>query len=267
MQVEINDKNSIQLPSIGHVIFGTDESCDYVFDIGDDSNTQLISIIQDKAACIIEVFNNHELFVNQQQIKKMAILHAGDVISIRQQKLKLVNENRLPKTCKAPFKINKNINPQELLITSVSGLRSFNNSNCGELAIIGDQNSFIHKPISNNDVAFTVSFIDDCLTLLSQKDKYIEINGNKANYAILQNGDYITTQEAKYCVESPGTSSFSKYSPSHPRNIQLSEEYLADKDSNSGTKDSFLKANTWWITLVIGLIIIAGILFMLKNLS
>ena len=267
MQVEINNKDTIQLPSLGHVIFGTDEACDYVFDIKDNSIKKLISIIQDKAACIIEVFNDQDLYVNNRQVNKMAILHPGDIIKVNQQTLKIVNENDLPKECKAPFKINKKTDLDELLITSVSGLRSFNVNDYGELTIVGHQNSFTHKPLSKKEIPFSVSFVNDSLTLLCQKDKEIEINGNKANYVILKNGDYITSGGAKYCVESPGTSSFSKYSPSHPRNIQLSEEYLVDNNDENKSKGSFIKNNLWWITLMISLITIAGILFILKNIS
>ena len=99
--------------------------------------------------------------------------------------------------------------------------------------------------MSENDIPFSVSFVNDSLTLLCKKDNEVEINGNKANYVILKNGDYITTGEAKYCVESPGSSSFSKYSPSHPRNIQLSEEYVVDQNSDLTNKNEFLKNNLW----------------------
>ncbi|MFK8011576.1 MAG: FHA domain-containing protein [Marinicellaceae bacterium] len=267
MQVEINNKDSIQLPAIGHVIFGTDESCDYVFDIDDFAVNKLISIIQDKAACIIEVFNEIEIFVNNHPIKKMSILHPGDVITFNNQSLKLINENRLPKLCKIPFKINKDISPEQQLITSVSGLRSFNAQDYGELTIVGDQNSFTHKPVTENDIPFSVSFVENTLTLLCKKNTHLYINGNKANYVELKNGDFITTGDSKYCVESPGSSSFSKYSPSHPRNIQLSEEYLVDDKNKKNPPSNFIKKNLWWMTLLVGLTTIAGVLFVLKNMS
>lgn len=265
MQVEINNKDSLQLPEIGHVIFGTDESCDYVFENTDSPINKFISIIQDKAACIIEVFNEQTLYVNNRQIKKMGILHPGDIIKINNHRLKLINENNLPKDCKTPFKINSNTNNGELLITSVSGLRSYNTNDYGKLVIVGSQNSFIHKPTSDKDTPFTVSFINDSLTLLCKKDQKIEINGNKANYVTLRNGDYISSGNAKYCVESPGTTSFSKYSPSHPRNIQLTEEYLDNNSENSNPNSNFMKKNLWWITLLGGLILIVCTLYVLKN--
>ncbi len=267
MQVEINNENAILLPLLGHVIFGTDESCDVV--LQDDSATQvkkICSIIYDKSACIIEVFNDEKVTVNQLPIGEMAILHPGDIIKLANNQLKIVDENNLPRACSIPFKLNPQTSIKEQLITSVSGLRSFNNQSYGVLHLIGDKNSYTHKPVDENDIPFSVSYIENHLTLLCKKDKTVDINGNKANYVILRNGDYINTGYAKYCVESPGTSAFSKYSPSHPRNIQLSEEYLQEEaDDEQATSHDFFKKNLWWITLLIGLIIIAVVLAVLKK--
>lgn len=266
MQVEVKNKDSIQLPLLGHVIFGTDEVCDVLLDSEIESPRKIFSIIHDKNACVLEVFNEETIHINDLLVKEMAILHPSDVIYFEDQTLKIVNENKLPQNCSIPFKLNNNNNTEEHLLTSVSGLRSFNEGSNGELTIVGDQNSFTHKPLSEHDVPFSVSYIKDNLTLLCKKDETIEINGNKANYVILRNGDYISSGNAKFCVESPGTSSFSKYSPSHPRNIQLSEEYLQEGTSqNHDSTDSFVKKNIWWLTLLAGLTFIAAILFYLKN--
>ena len=262
MQVEVNNKDSIPLPLLGHVIFGTDDACDVILESSNEESRKICSIIHDKAACIIEVFNNEPLLINHLPIREMAILNPGDIIHFENQQLKLVNENGLPKVSNSPFKLNKQQDSEHLL-TSVSGLRSFNKSTYGELTIVGSQNSFTHKPLNESDIPFSVSFINDNLTLLCKKGESIEINGNKAEYVILRNGDYISTGFSKYCVESPGTSAFSKYSPSHPRNIQLSEEYMIDIDKNSS--QGFLKKNLWWISLILGLIIIAIVLYLLKN--
>ena len=264
MQVEVNNKESIQLPLLGHVIFGTDEVCDVLLDSEIESPRKICSIINDKNACIIEIFNEETLQINNLPIREMAILHPGDVIHFEDQTLKIINENRLPQNCAIPFKLNNN-NIDEQLLTSVSGLRSFNQGSYGVLTIVGDQNSFTHKPLSEKDVPFSVSYINDNLTLLCKKDETIEINGNKANYVILRNDDYISSGAAKFCVESPGTSSFSKYSPSHPRNIQLTEEYIQDDKNNETSSDGFLKKNMWWLTLLMGLVVIAAILYYIKN--
>lgn len=262
MQVEVNNKDSIPLPLLGHVIFGTDEFCDVNLKSTDSNPRKIFSIIHDKNSCIIEIFNDENILLNHLPIKEMAILNPGDVIHIEDHQLKMVNENSLPKECRTPFKLN-NHTGNEHLLTSVSGLRSFNKNSYGELTIVGNQNSFTHKPLNESDVPFSVSYIDQHLTLLCKKDKTIEINGNKANYVILKNGDYISSGEAKYGVESPGTSAFSKYSPSHPRNIQLSEEYKIDIDNKKSS--GFFKKNLWWMTLILGLSIIAIILYVLKN--
>jgi hypothetical protein len=262
MQVEVNNKDSIPLPLLGHVIFGTDDACDVILNTNNTEARKICSIIHDKASCIIEVFNDENILLNHLPIKEMAFLNPGDIVHIEDHQLKLVNENGLPKECNTPFKLN-NQKDSEHLLTSVSGLRSFNKNTYGELTIVGHQNSFTHKPITESDVPFSVSYINDNLTLLCKKDESIEINGNKANYVILKNGDFITSGDAKYCVESPGTSAFSKYSPSHPRNIQLSEEYMIDIENTHSS--GFIKKNLWWISLIIGLIIIAIILYILKN--
>ncbi len=264
MQVEVNNKESIQLPLLGHVIFGTDEVCDVLLDSEIESPRKICSIIHDKNACVLEIFNEESLKINNLPVKEMAILHPGDIIYFEDQTLKIINENRLPQNCAIPFKLN-NANLDEQLLTSVSGLRSINQGSYGVLTIVGDQNSFTHKPISEDDVPFSVSYINDNLTLLCKKDETIEINGNKANYVILRNDDYISSGTAKFCVESPGTSSFSKYSPSHPRNIQLTEEYIETNTESSTKSTSFFKKNMWWMTLLLGLSVIATILFYLKN--
>jgi len=266
MQVEINNQDSILLPLLGHVIFGTDEACDVIFKNVTGSPKKICSVIHDKAACILEVFNHEQVSVNDHVIEELAILHPGDIIQIENQQLKIINENALPKSCSAPFKlIDPDVN--NTLITSVSGLRSFNRNSNGELIIVGSQNSFTHKPLNDKDIPFSISYIDGNLTLLCKKGKHIFINGNQASYTILKNGDYVSTGFAKYCVESPGTSSFSKYSPSHPRNIQLSEEYLVTNKDERNEANSLLTNNKmWWIILASALTVIAIILISLKNL-
>ena len=265
MQVEINNEDTILLPLLGHVIIGTDESCDIVLEGSSDEPKKLCSIIYDKSACILEVFNNEEVLVNLVPVQEMIILHPGDRIQLAHNLLKIIDENKLPKASTIPFKLNPQKDTREQLITSVSGLRSFNEKSYGSLFLVGDKNSYTHKPVHDDDIPFSVSYIENYLTLLCQKDKSIDINGNKANYVILRNGDYINTGHAKYSVESPGTSAFSKYSPSHPRNIQLSEEYLEENDTKKETNNSFFKKNLWWITLLIGLVVIALILSVLKK--
>jgi|GEM_PF-1099346 len=265
MQVELNSKDLISLPLLGHVIFGTDESCDVKIDLATHSHEKICSIINDKSACILEVFSN-DVFINHLPIKEMAILHPGDVIHIEDQYLKIINENKLPKESTSAFKITKPTSSEDHILTSVSGIRSFNKGSYGELTIIGDQNKFTHKPTSEDDIPFSVSYVDDNLTLLCKKDETVKINGNKASYVILRNGDYISTNTSKYCIESPGTSSFSKYSPSHPRNIQLSEEYQTNVDSNAkDTSQNFIKKNKWWFLSLAGLVLITLIFFALKN--
>lgn len=264
MQVEINNQQSILLPLLSHVIFGTDETCDVVLKSKNRSSRKICSVIHDKAVCILEIFNHEKVLINDLVIKEMAIIHPGDIIHFEDQHFKIINDKLLPKACSAPFILIKK-SDNNMLITSVSGLRSFNKDTNGELAIVGNQNSFTHKPLDDKDVPFSVSYIDNNLTLLCKTNKHIFINGNKADYAILKNGDYISTDYAKYCVESPGTSSFSKYSPSHPRNIQLSEEYLTDNVVEQKEKNAFFKNKFWWLILLPAIVSFAILFIVLKK--
>ncbi len=264
MQVEIQNKEPVNLPLLGHVIIGTDEDCDIVLASDSDDKQKVCSVIHDKSTCILEIFSDYDVSINGLPISEMAILHPGDSFSIGDDVFKIIDENKLPKLCNSAFKLNKTKDLSNHLITSVSGLRSYNTNSNGELYIIGNENSFTYKPSDENDTPFSVSYINERLTLLCQKDKNIKINGNNANYALLENGDYITTEQAKFCVESPGTSSFSKYSPSHPRNIQLSEEYHTEETATK-KPEQFLKKNLWWLTLTIGLAAIIATLYYIKN--
>ncbi len=264
MQVEIQNKEPVNLPLLGHVIIGTDEGCDIVLTSDSDDKQKVCSVIHDKSTCILEIFSDSDVSINGIPIAEMAILHPGDSFAVGNEVFKIIDENKLPKLCNSAFKLNKSKDFSDHLITSVSGLRSYNHDTNGELNIIGNENSFTYKPNTENDTPFSVSYINNRLTILCQKDKNIKINGNKANYALLENGDYITTEQSKFCVESPGTSSFSKYSPSHPRNIQLSEEYHTN-DAPQKESSQFLKNNLWWLTLAIGLATIAAILYYIKN--
>lgn len=265
MQIEIKNKDTVSLPLLGHIIIGTDKDCDIVLPSDSENETKICSVISDQSTCILEIFSKETITINGVLVKEMAILHPGDTFTIGPEVFKIIDENKLPKLCNSVYKLKKEKSLSEHLITSVSGLRSFNHANNGELHIIGNENSFTYKPEASNDTPFSVSYINDQLTILCQKGEYLKINGNNANYAIIKNGDYITTEKSKFCVESPGTSAFSKYSPSHPRNIQLSEEYLTENISEKKEKNNFIKKNLWWMTLFVGFLAIMAIVLYLKR--
>ena len=265
MQLETNDRDIVKIPSLGHIIFGSDGNSDVNIIRADDLKAKFCSIVNDKSVCVLEVFKSANVFVNQRKIQEMAILHPGDSIDIEKNIFKLVDENKLPKACLHPLSNNQNSNTSPIL-TSVSGLRSYNKNDYGQIKIVGTKNSYTHKPSSADNNAFRVSYVEDNLAIRCAKGSNIKINGHSTNNAILRNGDFISTEHLKYCVESPGTSSFSKYSPSHPRNIQLSEEYVSGIEKNKQSSNtSFIKNNLWWITLLGGLCIIIIAMYIIKN--
>jgi hypothetical protein len=263
MQVKINNSRIETIPLSGKLVFGCKEDCDV--SLSELNQAHAFSIKLEKYACILDVNGDEPVHVNQLTIKNQAILNPGDHLKIGDVELSIIDDNNLPRVATTPFKLSdENVDSKELL-TSVTGLRSFNSNSNGELSILDSKTNFTHKSVS--DTPFAVSFVNRSLTLLCKKGHSIKINGNECDFAVLKHGDFITTKESKFCIESPGSSAYSKYSPSHPRNMQLSEEYLEDDSSNALSKTSFFKNNLWWISMVSGLMIIAILLILIKSLT
>ena len=263
MQVEINNTETHTIPLSGKLTFGSNNDCDV--SIPELAQPFVFSIKLEKYGCILDVTSDEAIKLNQIQIRKQAILNPGDQINIGNLEIKIIDDNNLPRISTTPFKLSNISNTNQDLLTSVTGLRSFNLQNNGELSILDSKTNFTHK--SETDTPFAVSFVNNSLTLLCKKGESLKINGNLSDNAVLKHGDFITTKESKYCIESPGSSAYSKYSPSHPRNMQLSEEYLEENTNQSSNKEAFFKKNLWWISMVSGLLIIAILLILIKNLT
>ena len=149
--------------------------------------------------------------------------------------------------------INENTNQ-----TSVYGIRSYADGTTG---------AFIIDDLHHAD-GWHIFRQDNELHFVDNKHKTF-LNGLQIAQANLSNGDVISNAHYKYKVELPGTSGFSKFSPSHPRNVQLSESMIQHatepqtEQPVEGSKNSFLKHNLWWLTLLVGLIIL--LLVILNN--
>ncbi len=263
MQIKINNTDIHTIPLSGKLSFGSNNDCDV--SIPELSQPYAFSIKLEKYACIIDVTSEEAVQVNQLEVRKQAILNPGDLLIFGDFQLKIIDDNNLPRVATTPFKLSDEPNDSKELLTSVTGLRSFNQDTNGKLSILDSKTNFTHK--SNTDTPFAVSFVNNSLTLLCKKGESLKINGNQSDFAVLKHGDFITTKQSKYCIESPGSSAYSKYSPSHPRNMQLSEEYLEESPKQSSSTSSFFKNNLWWISMVSGLLIIAILLVVIKNLT
>jgi hypothetical protein len=263
MQVIINNSETYTIPLSGKLNFGSNDDCDVC--ISELEQPYAFSIKLEKYACIIDVVGDKAIQLNRIQVKKQALLNPGDQLNIGNLELKVIDDNKLPRIATTPFKLNNETYDRKELLTSVTGLRSYNLENNGELSILDSNSNFTHK--SDSDTPFAVSFVNNDLTLLCKKGEFLKINGNQSDCAVLKHGDFITTHKSKYCIESPGSSAYSKYSPSHPRNMQLSEEYLEENSYPTSSKNSFFKKHLWWISMLSGLIIIAILLILIKNIT
>ena len=267
MLVEINNEESVLLSSSSRITFGSDEDSDIFIKDQNNDKSHLFSIVNHKGTYILEVQSSDGISVNDMPVKEKFILNAGDIIKHEDQSVKIIDENKKPPKCKEPFKLVNNKELKNHLLTSVSGIRSFNPDTIGELTVIGDKNISTFTTEST-DIPFSVSYVKDKLTLLCKKDNYVYVNGNKANYVNLKNGDFITTKNNKFCVESPGNSAFIKYNDDPQSHSNQPEDFNHHSDFiDIGQKKSFVKNNLWWITLVGGLLMIFVLLMVLKNLN
>lgn len=264
MQVEINEAEIIDLAADTKYYLSVDRASSHLQCSTSSSKDDLLAITNRSFGCVAEVLSSENLTLNHINVKESAFLHPGDFIKITDHFIRLIDENKLPFEGKSPFKLDSAQSNSKSLFTSVTGIRSFNPADNGELKILGKDHKFTYTTDEVNDTPFLVNYVDKKITLLCKKEHHVMLNGNKCNFSQLKNGDVINTNYSKFIVESPGTSSFSKYSPSHPKNMQLSEEYL-DESAEANSNKFPLKENMWWISMVSGLILIGIVLVILKN--
>ncbi len=203
------------------------------------------AITEHSYGCVLEVFDE-PVKVNGQVVKEKSMLDAGDQIEIDELTFLLVDDQYIPKDSNVNH-TNVNIE-QDKSISSVFGLRNFSQPQAGQFII----DNYHHQD------GWHVFRQDNELHFIDNKNKTL-LNGLKIAQAKLSNGDVIVNKNYKFKVELPGTSGFSKFSPSHPRNVQLSESFgqpetKQSKDSPATT--NFFKNNLWWLTILVGLVIL-----------
>ncbi len=203
------------------------------------------AITEHSYGCVLDVFDE-PVRVNGLLIKEQSMLDAGDLIIVDDMKFLLVDDQYIPKDSNVNH-TNVSID-QDKSISSVFGLRNFSPLESGQFII----DNYHHQD------GWHVFRQDNELHFIDNKNKTL-LNGLKIAQAKLSNGDVIINSNYKFKVELPGTSGFSKFSPSHPRNVQLSESFgqpEKTKDKDSQSKNNFVKNNLWWLTILVGLIIL-----------
>lgn len=248
-----NTKQSFPFPDSNVLVVGNDFECDVQVNHPKIWGRHF-AITQKKYGCVLQVFD-HGVTVNGLPIKEKCLLDTGDLIKVDDFPFRLLDDKYIPKDSSlnhTNVEIDKKKNQ-----SSVFGLRSFAPDSAG-MFIIDDY----HHP----DGWHVFRDLNE-LHLIDNKQK-TRLNGMKIAQAKLSNGDVIASDSYKFKVELPGTSGFSKFSPSHPRNVQLSESMLEHDNLASKPKaksKDFFKNNLWWITLMVGLVVLS--LVVLSNLN
>lgn len=240
-----NTKKSFPFPENNVILVGNDFECDVQINHPKIWGRHF-SITQYTYGCVLEVFDQ-SVVVNDVVINEKCLLDAGDLIVVDDFPFRLIDNEYIPK--------DSSLNHTNVSIdtakneSSVFGLRSFASDDAGFFII----DNFHHVD------GWHVIRKDDELHFIDNKN-VTKLNGLGIAQAILSNGDVISAEGYKYKVELPGTSGFSKFSPSHPRNVQLSEsmnlEESKDQAMTSPKNSHFFKNNLWWLTLASGLVIL-----------
>lgn len=237
-----NTKKSFSFPSNNTLLVGNDADCDVQINHPKIWGRHFIVTYNDYG-CVLDVFNE-SVKVNGQAITEKCMLDTGDVLQVDELSFRLLNDKYVPKDSQlnhTNIKLEKVPNA-----SSVYGIRSFSDDSMGQFII----DSFHHKD------GWHVFRKDNELHYIDNKHKTL-LNGLEIAQAHLSNGDVISNKSYKFKVELPGTSGFSKFSPSHPRNVLLSES-VANNDNKADIDSSvfgenFFKNNLWWLTLLVGL--------------
>lgn len=237
-----NTKKYFSFPANGSLLVGNDADCDVQINHPKIWGRHFV-ITQNDYGCVLDVFKDFVL-VNGQTVNEKCILDTGDVLQIDEVSFRLLDDTYIPKDSQINHtNITIEDNPNA---SSVYGLRSFSDESMGQFLI----DNFHHPD------GWHVFRKDKELHFVDNKHKTF-LNGLQIAQAHLSNGDVISNEKYRYKVELPGTSGFSKFSPSHPRNVLLSESVGGSEpkpDSNSSQfGEGFLKNNLWWLTLLVGL--------------
>ncbi len=240
--LQLDDKESVWFPLKKETVIGTDFDCDIQINHADLQGKHFV-IIQYSYGCVLRVLVG-QITINNIPINKQSLIEPGEIIQLNDLKFRLVDDQFIPKD--SVIDLTQVETTDKTNQSAVFGLRAFDQGACGQFII----DNFHHPD------GWHVIRHEDELHFINNSHKTV-LNGQVINQATLRNGDVMVGNGYKYKVELPGTSGYSKFSPSHPKNILLSEQ-LNDESSQavSTSPKTFMKSNLWWLTILAGLILI-----------
>lgn len=240
-----NTKQSFQFPDDGVLVVGNDSDCDVQINHPKIWGRHF-SIEHKSYGCVLKVYNEN-VNLNGLAMHEKCMLDTGDLLTIDDLGFRLLDDKYIPKNSQLNY-TNAPLNTPSNS-SSVYGVRSYADGTQGQFCI----DNFHHTD------GWHIIRKENELHLIDNKNKTL-LNGMKIAQAHLSNGDIISNDHYKYKIELPGTSGFSKFSPSHPRNVLLSEPVSESKNlknkKNQNKKHDFMKNNLWWMTLLVGLAVL-----------
>ncbi|KAA3644394.1 MAG: FHA domain-containing protein [Proteobacteria bacterium] len=235
------------IPQQGGLRIGNDEGCQVQIDHPEILN--LHATISNAGYGHVLQIESIPIMVNGTAVKSCCMLYPGDELKLADWVMMLVDDDYIPKAVSEPQQFKEAVRSEEL--SSVFGLRH----------LTGEQSGAFIKSDYHHQDGWHIYRTDSQLALISNNNK-VFVNGQQVGEsAWLNNGDRIHYHGQWFNVECPGHSGYSKFSPSHPRNVMLSESLTEESDSDSHQAKA-LRPHYWWITLLIGLGVLVAVILL-----
>ena len=234
---------TFDVPEQGALLIGNDEDCQVQINRPEIWGRHA-SITATGYGLVLKV-ESTPIDVNGISIKSNCLLYPGDELVLAGLSMLLVDDDYIPKAVKATDELERSSNTEEL--SSVFGLRQ----------LTGERNGAFIKSGYHHEDGWDIYRNGAKLALMSN-NQAVFVNGQRVDNTWLKNGDRIRYHNDWFNVECPGHSGYSKFSPSHPRNVMLSEA-LTDSETEQNPTHSW-RSHYWWITLLIGLLVLVAVI-------
>ncbi len=235
------------------------------------ANTR-ISIQRRSFGPLLQV-NAGTVYVNDRPVQEMALLTPGDLLTVGGKRFVLVSEDDLPVQYSAACTPENTARPGEYMTpqhgsaNKIIGLRWLG-------GVLGGHFQAVESGMAIACDGVLVQGVVDGLVLYPEKSRQasqlnspVRVNGYtvfKANNApiTLRHGDVVQSGQWRFRAEIPGSAGMSAFSPSHPHNIQLSEEYLPENVTSSQRSQ---ETRQWLWVMVAGLALVLAVTVWLKQ--
>jgi len=226
---------------------------------------------------VLQVVSGH-VSVNDTPVRESALLYPGDQLVVGNTRLLFVCDDNLPPQCTDPglgTDSNRNSTGKQdqepdsfsdnLPANETTGIRWLSGPDRGHFQSING-NTFIPcgtVQLHNRADRLVLSAPSNAS---ENKPPQALVNGyavfkSNTSPVTLRHGDVVQAGACRFRAEIPGATGASSFSPSHPHNIQLSEEYREETSSVPASP----AAGRWLWVLVGGLVALLALTWWLKS--